>query len=154
MQTNPYGSNPYGTGPSGAPPYAAGPYDPRIGHSPSMTTGEERSVAILAHLSAIIAMIVSAGWLSFVGPLIVWFLYKDRSDFVRNAAAGSFNFNVWAWVMNVVAWILLFTVVLAPFAVVLWIVAGVMTLWCHIRGAILANRGELYRYPATIGLLH
>ncbi|MEA5155557.1 DUF4870 domain-containing protein [Raineyella sp.] len=146
MQTNPYGS-PY------PPPYPQGPYDPTIGHAPNMTNAEERSVATLAHLSAIIAMIVSAGWLSFVGPLIVWVLYKDRSPFVRKAAAGSFNFNVWAWVMNVIAWILLFTVVLAPVAVILWIVAGIMTLWCHIHGALLAHRGQLYRYPATIGLL-
>ncbi|SDB83719.1 hypothetical protein GA0111570_104182 [Raineyella antarctica] len=129
-------------------------YDPTTGRAPSMTSGEERSVASLAHLSAIIAMIVSAGWLSFIGPLVVWFLYKDRSAFVRNAAAGSFNFNIWAWVMNVVAWILAFTVVLLPVAVILWVVAGVMTLWCHIRGAIVAQHGQAYRYPASIGLLH
>lgn len=128
-------------------------YDPTIGRSTSMTTGEERSVATLAHLSAIIAMIVSAGWLSFVGPLVVWFLYKDRSPFVRNAAAGAFNFNIWAWVMNVVAWILFFTVFLAPVSIVLWVIAGFLTLWCHIHGALRAQRGRLYRYPATIGLL-
>ena len=128
-------------------------YDPTIGHSPSMTSGEERSVASLAHLSAIIAMIVSVGWLSFVGPLVVWFLYKDRSSFVRTAAAGSFNFNIWVWVMNVVAWILAFTVIGLPVAVVIWIVAAVLTLWCHIRGALMAQRGELYRYPFVIGLL-
>ena len=46
-------------------------------------------MAILAHLAAVIAMVVSAGWLTFVGPLIVWFIYKDKSRFVRNAAAGS-----------------------------------------------------------------
>ncbi|QGF25276.1 DUF4870 domain-containing protein [Raineyella fluvialis] len=118
-----------------------------------MTDGEERSVAALAHLSAIIAMVLSAGWLSFVGPLIVWFLYKDRSPYVRNAAAGSFNFNVWAWVMSVVAWIMAFTVILLPFAVILWVIAGFLTLWCHIRGALKATRGEVYRYPASIGLL-
>ncbi len=128
-------------------------YEPTIGHSPSMTNGEERSVAALAHLSAIIAMIVSAGWLSFVGPLVVWVLYKDKSPFVRAAAAGSFNFNIWAWVINIVAWIMAFTVILLPVSIILWIVAAMMTLWCHIRGALKASRGELYRYPATIGLL-
>lgn len=129
------------------------PYDPTIGHSASMTTGEERSMASLAHLSAIIAMIISVGWLSFVGPLLVWFLYKDRSPFVRAAAAGSFNFNIWVWVMNIVAWILAFTVIGLPVAIVIWIVAAVLTLWSHIKGAILAQRGELYRYPFVIRLL-
>lgn len=116
-------------------------------------TGDERSVAILAHLSAIIAMVVSAGWLSFVGPLAVWLLYKDKSRAVRHAAAGSFNFNIWAWVMNIVAWILFITVLLIPLAIVLWIIAGVMTLWCHIHGAMRASRNEPYSYPVSIRLL-
>lgn len=115
--------------------------------------GDERSLAILAHLSAIIAMVISAGWLSFVGPLIVWFLYKDRSPYVRRAAAGSFNFNIWAWVMSIVAWICLFTVVLSPVSLILWAVAGIMTLWCHIRGALRASRGQAYKYPASISIL-
>ncbi len=128
-------------------------YDPALGHSASMTTSEERSVATLAHLSAIIAMVVSAGWLSFVGPLIVWALYKDRSPFVRAAAAGSFNFNIWAWVISIVGWVCAITVILLPVAIVLWLVAAVLTLWCHIKGAITAQQGKLYRYPASITLI-
>lgn len=117
------------------------------------TTPDERTAAVLSHLSAIIAMVVTAGWLSFVGPLVMWFMYKDRSPFVRQAAAGSFNFNLWAWLMNVIAWVLLYSVVGIPVAVVLWIVAGLMTLWCHIRGAMKASRGEPYRYPAQLRVL-
>ncbi len=71
----------------------------------SPVRGDERSLAVLAHLSAIIAMVVSAGWLSFAGPLLVWLLFRHRSDFVRRSAAGAFNFNLWAWVISVVAWI-------------------------------------------------
>lgn len=118
-----------------------------------VTTPEERTAAVLSHLSAIIAMLVTAGWLSFVGPLVMWFLYRDRSPFVRQAAAGSFNFNLWAWVMNVVGWILFFSVVGIPIAVVLWAVAGLMTLWCHVRGAMKASRGEPFHYPAQLRIL-
>ncbi|GAB3710088.1 DUF4870 domain-containing protein [Mariniluteicoccus flavus] len=117
------------------------------------TNGDERTAAVVAHLSAIIAMVVTAGWLSFIGPLVLWFMYKDRSPFVRQAAAGSFNFNLWAWLMNVIAWILLYTVVGIPVAIVLWAIAGIMTLWCHIRGAMKASRGEAYRYPAQLRIL-
>ena len=59
---------------------------------------EERSMALIAHLSTIAALIISAGWLSFVGPLVVWFLYKDKSQFARQSAAGAFNFNLGMWV--------------------------------------------------------
>lgn len=142
----------YGNQAYGAPPQQ--PYgDPTIGHSPHMTNGEERTAATLAHLSTIIAMVVSLGWLSFVGPLVVWLVYKDRSPFVRNAAAGSFNFNIWAWVITIVGWLLAFTVIGLPISFILWAVAVVMTLWCHIKGAVLAQRGELYTYPAKINLL-
>ena len=118
------------------------------------TRSDERSMAVIAHLSAIIAMVLSAGWLSFVGPLLVWALYKDRSRYVRRAAAGSFNFNIWAWLMNVIAWICLFTVILSPVSIILWIVAGIMTLWCHVRGALRASNGQTYDYPASIRILN
>lgn len=116
------------------------------------THGGDRTWAVLAHLSTIIAMIVSAGWLSFVGPLLVWLLRRDN-DFVRRSAAGSFNFNIWAWVMTVVGWICAFTVVLLPVAIVLWAVAGLLTIICHVYGAFKASAGTLYTYPAQITIL-
>src|SRR4029450_4211843 len=88
------------------------PYGPTYSRVPA--TGEEKTASILAHLSAITAAILTAGWLSFVGPLIIWAIYKNRSPLVRQAAAGSFNFNVGLWVMNVIAWICGFTVGLIP----------------------------------------
>ncbi|MBK7722031.1 MAG: DUF4870 domain-containing protein [Austwickia sp.] len=119
----------------------------------TLAPADERSMAIIAHLSAIIAMVVSAGWLSFAGPLLVWFLYKDKSPYVRQAAAGAFNFNVWAWAMSIVGWILMITVIGIPIAIILWAVAGMMTLWCHIHGAVRAANHQPYRYPVSIRLL-
>jgi len=121
--------------------------------TPRPTRTDDRSLAVLAHLSTNIAMVISVGWLSFVGPLIMWLLFRDR-DFVRRSAAGSFNFNIWAWVISVVAWICAITVVLFPVAVVLWVIAGLMTVICHLYGAYQASRGVLYRYPAQIRILH
>lgn len=108
---------------------------------------DERSMAMLAHLATLVAMVVSAGWLSFVGPLLVWLWQKEKSAFVRQSAAGAFNFNLSMWLLAVIGWVCFFTVILIPVAFVLWIVSAVAQLWCHIRGAVLANRGELYRYP-------
>ncbi|OLL82996.1 hypothetical protein Ae263Ps1_0051c [Pseudonocardia sp. Ae263_Ps1] len=52
-----------------------------------------RIAAILAHLSAPIAAVLSAGLLSLLGPLLVWLVKKD-DPFARRAAAGAFNFNL------------------------------------------------------------
>ena len=141
--------------PQFAPQGGTDNYSPQ-GFNPTANNGvaaDERTVAILAHLAALIAMVVSAGWLTFVGPLVVWFIYKDRSRFVRNAAAGAFNFNLAMTVTTVVAWILCFTIILIPVSIIAFIVVFVMTLVCSIKGALKASDNRLYRYPLGINLL-
>lgn len=128
------------------------PYGQGLPATPA-TTGEERTWAVLGHLAAIVAAVISAGWLSFVGPLVIWAIYKDRSVFVRQAAAGSFNFNLAVWAAIVVGWVMFFTVILIPVAIIVWGVAVVAALVFHVRAAMAANRGELYRYPWGITVL-
>lgn len=110
-------------------------------------TSDEKSLALIAHLSALVAMVVSAGWLSFVGPLIVWFVARNRGDFARRSAAGAFNFNLSMWVLTIIGWICFFTVILIPVSIVLWIVAGLGMIVFHIIGAVRTNKGRFYRYP-------
>ena len=114
----------------------------------------ERTWAMLAHLSAIIAMVVSAGWLSFVGPLVIWLIKKQDSPAVRTAAAGSFNFNIGMWVMSVAGWVCFFTILLIPLAYVLWFLAFILTLWHHIKATLAASNNTVYRYPWQIPILH
>ena len=117
------------------------------------TTSDERSMALIAHLSTLVAMVVSAGWLSFVGPLVVWLLYKDKSVFVRESAAGAFNFNVGMWVMSIVGWIFILTLIGIPIGLLLLAISAVAQLVCHIIGAMRASKGELYRYPFQLRIL-
>ena len=49
-----------------------------VGNDPVNISSDDRSLAALAHASSLIAMILSAGWLSFVGPLIC-LLYTSPS---------------------------------------------------------------------------
>ncbi|YAL82186.1 DUF4870 domain-containing protein [Dermacoccaceae bacterium W4C1] len=127
-------------------PYAQG--------QPTMLAGDEKGMAAVAHLSAPIAFLFSAGLLSFAGPLVVWFIYKDRSPGVRQAAAGAFNFNLSTWAMTILGWILLFTVVGIPVALVIWAVVFVVAAICHIIGAVKASAGEVYSYPFQIKILN
>jgi uncharacterized Tic20 family protein len=116
-------------------------------------SAEERTASILAHLSALIAAVVSAGWLSIIGPLVVWAIYKDRSPLARQAAAGAFNFNLAIWAAVIVGWICFFTIILIPVAILLWLVALVTALVCHIQGAVRASHDEPYSYPFQIRVL-
>lgn len=110
-------------------------------------------MALVAHLSTLVALVVSAGWLSFLGPLVLWFLYKDKSPFVRRCAAGAFNFNIGMTVMAIVGWLCVFTIIGAIVGIPLLIISAVAQIVCHIIGAVKANNGEVYNYPFQIRLL-
>ncbi len=116
--------------------------------------GDEKTLAVLAHLSPIIALVVSAGWLSFVGPLVVWLIWRNQGPLVRTAAATSFNFNITIWVALVLGWICAFTVVLLPVALILWFIPAILQLVFSILGALRASRGETFPYPFQVPILH
>lgn len=153
-----------GQQPDGSPRYAQQPpaqsyagygqFDaPQPGYGPSAAPEEERGAAIVAHLSAPIAFVVSAGWLSFVGPLLVWLIYKDKSPLTRRAAAGAFNFNVAFWIVNLIAWVCIFTVIGAVIGIPLLIISFLVAAWTHIRGALRARDGLPYDYPFQLPIL-
>ncbi len=130
---------------SGYQPYSEA--NPNATPSPS-----SRMAAILAHLSAPIAALLSAGSLSLLGPLLVWLL-KKHDRYARSAAAGAFNFNLSFWLLYLVSWLLIFTVIGAIVGIPLIIVLFVVSAWCHIKGAIRAADDRPYDYPFQIRVL-
>lgn len=126
------------------------------GHAaPDPANSEERSMMLVAHLSAPAAMLLSAGWLPFLGPLLVWLFYRERSAAVRTASAGAFNFNVTMTIASVLTWVSVFVTLGVGFiwAIPIWIVLFIIQVWAHVRGALAASRGEVYDYPFQIRLL-
>ena len=115
--------------------------------------GDDRTIAVLTHLSGLIGALISVGWLGFLGPLVVWFVYREKNMFLRATAAGSFNFNLSMWLLFVVAWICALTLILIPVAIVLALVAAVLLVVCHVLAVMSANRGEVYRYPLQLPVL-
>ncbi|WP_188043236.1 DUF4870 domain-containing protein [Changpingibacter yushuensis] len=121
--------------------------------SGQLSREDDRTFAILAHVAILVGMVISVGWLSFVGPLIVWAIYKDRSPYVRQAAARSFNFSLGMTIASIVGWILLFTVILAPVSLVIWIVVLIFEIYYPIKAALAAARYEAADYPFQIPVL-
>lgn len=116
-------------------------------------SSDERLWAMLAHLSAPIASVVSVGWLNFVGPLIVWILFKDKTPFVRNAAAGAFNFQLTTTIMTVLGWIMIFTIVLLPVGIILLIIGALGSIVLGVIGALKTWNGVAYHYPWQLRVL-
>ncbi|MDO5534234.1 MAG: DUF4870 domain-containing protein [Propionibacteriaceae bacterium] len=141
------GHNPYPTGPyQGASMHRDTSHDRR-------TSADDRMWAMIAHLSAPIATVVSAGWLNIVGPLVVYLVKKDSSGFVRNASAGAFNFMLTTWLLSIVGWLLTITLIGAVVGIPMIIIGALGSIVLGIVGAIKSWNGEAYTYPWQIKVL-
>jgi len=108
----------------GQPQYGAGPgqyYQP---------TQDDRTWAMLAHLSQILGV-------GFIGPLVVWLIYKDKSPFVADQAKEALNFNLCLLLMS----LLLIPTCIGP------MIIGIGAIVYVIIAAMEANKGVWYRYP-------
>lgn len=145
-----------GTG-TGAPSVAAdtvsgGPGEPTATPGGTNPSADSRNLGVAAHLSAFVGL---AGIPSFVGPLVVWLLHRDRDPFVAEQARQALNFNLslliyaGAAVALSVVTIGLGLIVTVPAAIVGAIAWLVLTVMAAMRAA----DGERYRYPLTLDLV-
>ena len=127
--------------------------DPAVPPQPSV---EERNWAVGAHLSALVTFV---GLPSFVGPLVVWLMKKDESQFVGEHAREALNFNLSVLLYVVAAAIVsfIFLVVTVGLGLLLLIpivlIAAVFWVVVLIQASIAASKGESYSYPATINFI-
>lgn len=96
---------------------------------------------MLAHLSGII--------LGFIGPLIVWLIYKDKDQFVSDQGKEALNFQITLLIAYVVSSILMVVVI----GFILYPLVWVASLIFSIIGGMAANKGQAYRYPFALRLI-
>lgn len=109
----------------------------------SQAPQEERTMALVAHLLGILT--------SFVGPLIIWLINKDKApnSFVVDQSKEALNFQITLLLVYIVG-IILSVIVIGVFINML---AGLAGLILAIIAAVKANNGEAYRYPFAIRLI-
>jgi uncharacterized protein len=123
------------------------PYAPPPG---TVSPAEERSMGLLAHAIPLVAMVVSAGLLGFVASFVLYVIYKDRGPFARANAANSMNIQITTGIALVVSLPLMLVLV----GFLTFGLALVYAFVLHIIGALKANRGEWWRPPLTLRLVH
>lgn len=94
---------------------------------------------MLAHISPLVG-------LGFIGPLVVWLIYKDKSPFVADQAKEALNFSLAVLVAVLVLCATCIGVVVAPVVSIGAIVYGIIA-------AMESNKGVWYRYPYTIRMI-
>ena len=129
-----YGDQGYGQG-YAQPGYQGGVAKP-------MTPSDERTWAIAAHLSPFLASFVG---LPFLGPLVIYLIFRDRGPFVRHHAAQALNFQIIVAIGILISIPLMFVII----GIVTAIVIGVAAIVFQIVAAVEANNGKWYRYPLT-----
>ncbi|GAB3561165.1 DUF4870 domain-containing protein [Spelaeicoccus albus] len=123
-----------------APPPGYQPPPP--GYLPApVTADDERTWATLAHAGGIIL-----GW---IAPLIIWLVYKERSQFITGNTKEALNFQLTVLIGTIISALLTFVFIGA----ILWPLVWIANIVYCILGAVASNRGEAYRYPITIRMI-
>ncbi len=118
-----------------APPPPAGPYS---APQPPLSPADEKMWAILVHVGGIL--------FSWVAPLVIYLVLKDRGPFVRAHSTTALNFQLTLLIAYIVGAIT--TLFLVGFLIIF--AAAILALVFGIMAAIAANNGQYYKYPLTI----
>ncbi len=110
-----------------------------------ISASQERTLGAVAHGVPLIAMVLSAGLLGFVGSLVIYLIYKDRGPFVRAHAANSLNVQIITGIVLLIS----FPLMLLLIGFVTYPLALLFAFVLHILGAIKANNGEWWNPPMT-----
>ena len=149
----PYANQPYQAGSPQQPPYGQVPGPPQApmyagyaGPVGVLSPQEERTWGMIAHLAPFAGGLIG---LPFVGALVVFLMYKDRSPFVRRHALESLNFQITLRIGYIISAVLILVLV----GFVLLGILAIASIVLQIMAAVAANRGDEYRYPFTLRLV-
>lgn len=125
----------------GTPP----PYTPPPQASYEGSSSEDRTLALLTHLSGIL--------FGFIVPLVMWLVHKDRADkaFLNDQSKEALNFNI--TLLIIYAGLFVLTVITLGLASPLYFLVWVVSIVFFVIAGMKANNGEQYRYPFALRLI-
>ena len=108
---------------------------------PPLSPSDERTWATLLHLSPLVGLTL---WV----PLVVWLVFRGRGPFLEHHAKQALNFHITVTIAAVISGI--FAMITMGFGIPLVFVVVIWQLVLAIVAAVATNRGEWYRYPASL----
>lgn len=145
------------SGPSAPPADLKGLYEGPLSGQP-VSDSDTRMWSLFAHLSTIIGYLIGIGFLGWLGPLIIFLVYKDRDRYIRYNAAEALNAAIAVVILSVLLWIGIGIVgvvtlgigfLLSPIAYIPAVVHGIFA----IVGAVKSNQGAWWNYPVNLRLV-
>jgi uncharacterized Tic20 family protein len=124
------------------------------GEEPDNATGvsyevssEDRTWGILTHAAALVGFIVPFG--NVLGPLLVWAIKKEDSQFVDDNGKRALNFQITWTVLLVVAALLVVVgigLLVVPLLAIAWLILVILAI-------VRASDEQVYDYPLTLDLI-
>ncbi|MFZ2657887.1 MAG: DUF4870 domain-containing protein [Victivallales bacterium] len=110
---------------------------------------EEKTMAMLCHLTALSGLIVPIPLLNIIVPLVIWLTQKDKYPLVDDQGKESLNFQITMFLAALVCVVLMFVLIgfLLIFVVAIYAIVYV------IIATMKANEGIKYRYPICLRLI-
>jgi uncharacterized protein len=131
-----YGQQGYAPQQYGQPGYSQQPYV-YAGQAP-VSESDEKTWAIISH--------ITIPFFGFIGPLIAYLVYKDRSEWLKRVTTESLNFSI----LYSIAYLISVITISFVIGLILWPAVFIVALIFCIMGTIAASKHEFYRYPINI----
>ena len=104
--------------------------------------GEEQGVSVAVHISGLFT--------SFIVPLILWLIYRDRSPFLNEHAKAALNWQIIILPAYIIAWVIMAVPVIGFIGGLLQLAVFVVSAIFCVLSAVAASNRQPARYP--IGL--
>lgn len=104
-----------------------------------LSESDSKLWALFCHLGFIIGF-------SFIAPLVIWLIFKDRSEFVDHHGKEALNFNISMIIYFIIAGILCIIFIGIPLLIGLAFFGLVVSIVAMVK----AGNGERYNYPMNI----
>ena len=103
-----------------------------------VSESDEKTWGIISH--------ISIPFFGFIGPLIAYLLYKDRSAWLKDVTTEALNFSI----LYSIAYVISVITIAFVIGLILWPLVFIVALIFCILGTIAANKHEFYKYPINI----
>jgi len=131
-----YGQQGYAPQQYGQPGYPQPPYaQPGMA---SVSESDEKTWGIISH--------ISIPFFGFIGPLIAYLVYKDRSEWLKQTTTEALNFSI----LYSIAYLISVITISVVIGLILWPLVFIVALIFCILGTIAASKHEFYKYPINV----
>ncbi|MDQ3303720.1 MAG: DUF4870 domain-containing protein [Actinomycetota bacterium] len=125
-----------------------------MGSPVGMSAKDERTWSMLAHLSVLVNLVTGIG--GPIAALVIWLVYKDRSQRVAFHALQSLWYQV-AWIVLITAYVIVSSILIVVFVGIFMLfltpLIGLIPIVHQCYAAYKVNQGVDYRYPVIADMI-